>query len=175
MMHVLPGGFVRIRYYGFLANANRQKQIRKIRELLDAPQPAIPTEESDAHPQDLVGCPQDQRCPHCQEGWMRAVDVAPRPRLGTAAANGFEAVRLDAAVSISKGTGFLKTQRSNHCPHFAFCLPNSGWTTRRGLGIRRAARGEGNLCSCAIRLTTGWHHAGERSRSCEFVRKADES
>ena len=38
MMHVLPNGFVRIRYFGFLANAHRKEQLRKIRELLDAPQ-----------------------------------------------------------------------------------------------------------------------------------------
>lgn len=30
MMHVLPNGFVRIRYYGFLANKHRQEQLRKI-------------------------------------------------------------------------------------------------------------------------------------------------
>ena len=38
MMHVLPNGFMRIRYYGFLANRHRQEQLRKIRELLNAPQ-----------------------------------------------------------------------------------------------------------------------------------------
>ena len=37
MMHVLPHGFVRIRYYGFLANTHRQEQLRKIRELLACP------------------------------------------------------------------------------------------------------------------------------------------
>jgi hypothetical protein len=81
MMHVLPNGFVRIRYYGFLANTHRGEQLRKIRQLLGAPQPATPVEESDNPPQDLVEHLQDQRCVHCNEGWMRPIDIAPRPRL----------------------------------------------------------------------------------------------
>lgn len=81
LMHVLPGRFVRIRYYGLLANAHRQKQLGKIRELLGAPQPAIPGEESDDPSQDLVEHLPDPRCPHCNEGLMRPIDTAPRPRL----------------------------------------------------------------------------------------------
>ena len=81
MMHVLPGGFVRIRYYGFLANAHRQEQLGKIRQLLGAPQPEIPGEESDNPSQELVEHLSDPRCPHCNEGLMRTVDIAPRPRL----------------------------------------------------------------------------------------------
>ena len=81
MMHVLPNGFVRIRYYGFLANTHRQEQLRKIRKLLDAPQPAIAVEQSEDDSQDPLDPAQDQRCPHCNEGVMRAVDIAPRPRL----------------------------------------------------------------------------------------------
>ncbi len=81
MMHVLPNGFVRIRYYGFLANAHRKEQLHKIRQLLDAPQPAISDEQSSDPSQDPIEQAPDRRCPHCNEGLMRAVDVAPRPRL----------------------------------------------------------------------------------------------
>jgi Putative transposase/Transposase zinc-binding domain len=81
MMHVLPSGFVRIRYYGFLANARRKDQLHKIRSLLGAPQSTIPAEESDAPPQDGVEPLPDQRCPHCQQGLMRTVEIVPRPRL----------------------------------------------------------------------------------------------
>jgi hypothetical protein len=81
MMHVLPNGFVRIRYYGFLANAHRQEQLRKIRKLLDAPQPTIAVEQSEDDPHNPLEPPDDQRCPHCKEGVMRAVNLAPRPRL----------------------------------------------------------------------------------------------
>jgi hypothetical protein len=34
LLHVLPKGFVRIRYYGFRANAQRNKKLARIRELL---------------------------------------------------------------------------------------------------------------------------------------------
>ena len=81
MMHVLPNGFMRIRYYGFLANAHRKEQLRKIRELLDVPQPAIDAEESDEPQEDPASPDHDQRCPHCQQGLLWPIDIAPRPRL----------------------------------------------------------------------------------------------
>jgi len=81
MMHVLPSGFVRIRYYGFLANTHRQEQLHKIRKLLGTSQPEIAVEQSEEDPQHPLEHPQDQRCPHCNEGLMRAIDIAPRPRL----------------------------------------------------------------------------------------------
>ena len=51
MMHVLPNGFVRIRYFGFFANTHRKQQLRKIRELLNAPQidTAKNADEKDEH------------------------------------------------------------------------------------------------------------------------------
>jgi hypothetical protein len=81
MMHVLPNGFVRIRYYGFLANTHRQEQLRKIRKLLDAPQPTMAVEQSDDDPHNPLEPFQDQPCPHCHEGLMRVVNLGPRPRL----------------------------------------------------------------------------------------------
>jgi len=81
MMHVIPNGFVRIRYFGFLANAHRQEQLRKIRELLGAPQPVIMGEETDGEQQDSASSAHDPRCPHCKEGFMWPIDTAPRPRL----------------------------------------------------------------------------------------------
>lgn len=81
MMHVLPNGFVRIRYYGFLANTHRGEQLRKIRQLLGAPQPPTSVEQSDDQPPDPLEHTQDQRCTHCNEGWLRPIDIAPRPRL----------------------------------------------------------------------------------------------
>lgn len=78
MMHVLPRRFVRIRYFGFLANARRQEQLLKIRELLNAPQPVAAEEE--AHDTKDVTL-QDQRCPRCQQGLMQPIEVAARPKL----------------------------------------------------------------------------------------------
>ena len=37
LLHVLPPGFHRIRYYGFLANRNRQQKLAECRRLLDTP------------------------------------------------------------------------------------------------------------------------------------------
>ena len=37
LLHVLPKGFVRIRYYGFLANCHRREQLARARELLAVP------------------------------------------------------------------------------------------------------------------------------------------
>jgi hypothetical protein len=39
LLHVLPGGFHRIRHYGLLANAGRRRQLARARDLLNAPQP----------------------------------------------------------------------------------------------------------------------------------------
>ena len=71
-----------IRYYGFLANTHRKDQLRKIRELLDVPQPATDEdEETDDGQEDLDSPEHDRRCPHCQEGLMWPIDMEPRPRL----------------------------------------------------------------------------------------------
>jgi putative transposase len=50
LLHVLPEGFVRIRYYGLLANRSRERNLARCRELLAAPSPAelsaaVPQEE----------------------------------------------------------------------------------------------------------------------------------
>ncbi len=86
LMHTLPKGFVRIRYYGFLANRQRQQRLDQCRQLLGvpprpnepAPNDAIPAE--DAQPQQ--SCP---TCPACQRGKLVVVELVPptlplRPR-----------------------------------------------------------------------------------------------
>jgi hypothetical protein len=64
LLHVLPSGFHRIRYYGFLANANRKRDIAAVRELLDQPPPtplADPAADSANH-----RCPRPTFvCRHC--------------------------------------------------------------------------------------------------------------
>ncbi|MEO5734677.1 MAG: transposase, partial [Rubrivivax sp.] len=39
LLHVLPGGFHRIRHYGLLANGSRKASLALARELLSAPKP----------------------------------------------------------------------------------------------------------------------------------------
>ena len=81
MMHVLPHGFVRIRYFGFLANTHRKVQLGKIRELLGAPQPASTEEELDNEQQDMAAALQAQRCPRCKVGLLWPSEISARPRL----------------------------------------------------------------------------------------------
>ena len=57
--HVLPRGFVRLRGYGFLANAHKRDKLEAIRALLGVAAPAAPVEQSDAAP-----C----ACPVCGRG-----------------------------------------------------------------------------------------------------------
>ena len=41
-LHVLPGGFVRIRHFGFLANRGRAAKLARCRALLAVPPPELP-------------------------------------------------------------------------------------------------------------------------------------
>jgi hypothetical protein len=58
--HVLPRGFVRLRSFGFLANAHKAERLATIRELLGAPA-AVLAQTDEAAP---VPC----MCPHCGRG-----------------------------------------------------------------------------------------------------------
>ena len=80
LMHVLPGGFQRIRYYGFLANCHRAQKLDLCRRLLHAPEPA----ESIAHQgldrvaliEILTGV-NPTLCPRCQQGRLIRREVLP--------------------------------------------------------------------------------------------------
>jgi len=61
--HVLPGGFVRIRSYGFLANCQRRKQLAKIRSLIGS----VPEEATESKADDDDG-PASWLCPVCGRG-----------------------------------------------------------------------------------------------------------
>src|SRR6266446_724514 len=71
LLHVLPRGFVKIRHFGFLANRGREDNIRLCRTLLDAQSPnirnAAVTRQEQPNPPD--------RCPLCNEGRMRPVEI----------------------------------------------------------------------------------------------------
>ena len=80
LMHVLPGGFQRIRYYGFLANRHRAQKLDLCRRLLHAPEPA----ESIAHQgldrvaliEILTGV-NPALCPRCKQGRLIRREVLP--------------------------------------------------------------------------------------------------
>jgi hypothetical protein len=61
LLHVLPGGFHRIRHYGLLANAERKENLSKIRALLQAAPVVTPSDDIEA-----VACAQPTFiCSHC--------------------------------------------------------------------------------------------------------------
>ena len=79
LLHVLPPGFHRIRYYGFLANRTRRQKLTECRRLLHAPPPppAKHTELATTDYRDryeaLTGRSL-RRCPRCDDGAMHVVD-----------------------------------------------------------------------------------------------------
>ena len=79
LLHVLPPGFHRIRYYGFLANRSRQQKLTECRRLLSTPPPP-PVEQAGRAATDyrdryeaLTGRSL-RRCPRCDDGNMLVVD-----------------------------------------------------------------------------------------------------
>ena len=90
LLHVLPNGFQRIRYYGFLGNRNRREKLDQCRRLLGMQIPdhnTAPTPEQDYRDryQDVTGCSLRQ-CPQCQRGRMVLVAILPRAACNSPAA-----------------------------------------------------------------------------------------
>jgi hypothetical protein len=81
LLHVLPEGFQRIRYYGFLANRYREEKLTRCRELLDMPAPEPPAFEGAKdyreRYQELIG-PSFGECPACHQGRMLVIEILPR-------------------------------------------------------------------------------------------------
>jgi Putative transposase len=85
LLHVLPGGFHRIRYYGFLGNRYRKEKLKHCRQLLGVP----PTNPSSSQPQPdedyrdryekLTGHSLRQ-CPVCHAGRMITVQLLAKVR-----------------------------------------------------------------------------------------------
>jgi hypothetical protein len=78
LLHVLPEGFHRIRYYGFLGNRHRTQKLARCRELLRMPalQPSDDQLEEDYrdHFEELTGVSLTQ-CPACRQGLMVIVET----------------------------------------------------------------------------------------------------
>ena len=82
LLHVLPKGFMRIRYYGFLANRHRREKIALCRKLLGLEEkPSIPLSETG---DEETSGPTDNYpsilCPLCRKGHMINVEtIRPDP------------------------------------------------------------------------------------------------
>ena len=82
LLHVLPNGFQRIRYYGFLGNRYREAKLAHCRRLLDmheSDQPPVVPDAEDYRDQyeNLTGISLRQ-CPQCKRGRMLLVAMLPR-------------------------------------------------------------------------------------------------
>ncbi len=82
LLHVLPSGFVKIRYYGFLSNRRRLEKLTAARRLLGVPEqlPGALEEGTVA-----VAVPDDvphERCPNCKQGRMHLIErLEPQPNV----------------------------------------------------------------------------------------------
>jgi Putative transposase len=70
LLHVLPRGFVRIRHFGLLANAQRRATIASVRHLLGTTTPT-PSSHDDVRSPDA----DRTRCPICRRGSWQVVEV----------------------------------------------------------------------------------------------------
>lgn len=74
LLHVLPNGLRRIRYYGFLGNRNREEKLNRCRRLLGMrlPDPlTTPTVKQDYRDRyEALTNGSLRQCPHCQRGRM---------------------------------------------------------------------------------------------------------
>ena len=81
LIHVLPSGFHRIRYYGFLGNCHRARKLDRCRELLRmAPvAPADPPADYRDRFEALTGRSL-RECPCCHTGIMAVIGCVNRTR-----------------------------------------------------------------------------------------------
>jgi hypothetical protein len=79
LIHVLPAGFHRIRYFGFLGNCQRARKLARCRELLRMapPGPVGPTVDYRDRFEALTGRSL-RECPHCHTGVMLVIDSIAR-------------------------------------------------------------------------------------------------
>ncbi len=82
LIHVLPDGFHRIRYYGFLGNCHRARKLERCRELLGmAPSaPAEPPADYRDRFEALTGRSL-RECPRCEAGIMVVIGCVTRSRV----------------------------------------------------------------------------------------------
>jgi hypothetical protein len=86
LLHVLPSGFHRIRYYGFLGARHRREKLARCRQLLGSPAPTTTSADATS-PADyrdraeaLTGVSL-RLCPACHHGQMIVIErLVPTPR-----------------------------------------------------------------------------------------------
>ena len=120
LQHVLPQGFVKVRYYGFLSSTHRQsfQTLRTILSVDHTPEPSPPPRVDENQPTDsptALGCP---RCPHCGRIMQLVQTLAPLPR-GTPMNHGLIPSRLNSRSPAGK-----KLQQSRHGRFLSLSCPS---------------------------------------------------
>ena len=114
LIHVLPDGFHRIRYFGFLGNCHRAQKLARCREFLGmtpAGSEADPPADYRDRPEALTG-QSLRRCPHCHTGIMVVIDcIAATENLpaGSGYIDPRPAFQLHEANSARSGCGRLRS------------------------------------------------------------------
>jgi hypothetical protein len=81
LMHTLPTGFVRIRYYGLLANRDRQERLDQCRSLLGVKTELLEETKQPVASNEIIDPPQKHEiCPACGSGRLVIVDDVPAIR-----------------------------------------------------------------------------------------------
>jgi hypothetical protein len=81
LMHTLPSGFVRIRYYGFLANRYRNERLEQCRRLLGVTSEATPAiKETQTPVENSDSAPSPKTCPACGRQSLVIIEVVPATR-----------------------------------------------------------------------------------------------
>jgi hypothetical protein len=75
LKHILPKGFTRIRWYGFLSCAKRAKALREIREDLKDASPPVSLKRAEALIQAMMERLQQSCCPKCSNGRMQWLGI----------------------------------------------------------------------------------------------------
>jgi hypothetical protein len=78
LLHVLPPGFVRIRYFGFMANRNRTEKILQCRVAITAEIQVDRKVEVVPDLEIFVTMVQPCTCPHCKKGKLILIEEIPK-------------------------------------------------------------------------------------------------
>jgi len=79
LLHVLPKGFMKIRYFGFLANTNKRQAIPLLRELIDS-KAGLPEKTNETIIEMMLRLTgiDITRCPECGKGKMMVIKKLPK-------------------------------------------------------------------------------------------------
>jgi len=84
LLHILPSGFMKIRYYGFLASANKKESIPLIQRLIDPHFKTTEKQEETIQEIMLRLTGNDiSQCPECGKGEMIYMNDLPVPAINS--------------------------------------------------------------------------------------------